>query len=84
VELEPMIGQSVSYVDSHGVERSALVTAVFPGMQGQMAGINVVYVSGDESRKDGCGRQIERATSVCHQSAQPAHGNYWRVHVYSN
>lgn len=81
---EPLIGQSVVYVDSHGVEREALVTAVFPGMQGQHAGVNVVYVSGDESRKDGCGRQTERATSVCHQSVQAAHGNYWRFKVYSN
>jgi hypothetical protein len=25
------------------------------------------------------GRQIERQTSIVHQSNQPAHGNYWRA-----
>jgi hypothetical protein len=74
---EPIVGQAVTYVDPHSEERDALVTAVFPGMN-VAAGVNVVYVSGDEARKDGCGRQTERATSVCHQSAQPAHGNYWK------
>lgn len=74
---EPLVGQPVIYVDPHGEERAALVTAVFPGMNA-VAGVNVVYVSGDENRRDGCGRQTERATSVCHQIAQPAHGNYWK------
>jgi len=82
--MEPLIGQCVDYIDAHGTVRDALVTQVFPGMQGNHAGVNVVYVSGDDARKDGCGRQTERATSVCHQSAQPAHGNYWRFKVYSN
>lgn len=75
---EPLVGQSVTYVDPHGEERAALVTAVFPGMAASVAGVNVVFVSGDETRKDGCGRQTERATSVCHESVQPAHGNYWK------
>lgn len=75
---EPFVGQPVTYVDPHGEERAALVTAVFPGMANSIAGVNVVYVSGDETRRDGCGRQTERQTSVCHQSVQPAHGNYWK------
>lgn len=40
--------------------------------------MNVVYVSSDESQTDSYGRQIARATSVPHRSAQAAHGNYWQ------
>lgn len=77
---DPVVGQPVIFVDSHGEERAAVVTNVFPSMSASngAAGVNVAFVSGDAERRDGYGRQLERASSVCHQSAQPAHGNYWR------
>ncbi len=40
--------------------------------------INVVYVESDASKTDSYGRQIARATSVPHESVQPAHGLKWR------
>lgn len=70
------IGDAVVFVDSHAREHDALVTNVF-GITGYPA-VNVVFVSEDTSRTDSCGRQIERQTSVVHQTSQPAHGMYWR------
>lgn len=73
------IGQSVKFVDEHRQELDALVTYVFHGMSGNQAdGCNLVIVSTDVSRTDGCGRQIERRTSVPHQSGTPAPGFYWK------
>jgi hypothetical protein len=40
-------------------------------------GCNLVFISGDPERKDSCGRQMERQTSVIHKTMQPAHGMYW-------
>jgi hypothetical protein len=42
--------------------------------------VNLVFTSGDEDRRDngGCGRQIERGSSVVHASRQNVFGNYWR------
>lgn len=40
-------------------------------------GCNLVYLSGDRTKTDPYGRQIERATSVVHKSKQAAPGNYW-------
>jgi hypothetical protein len=68
----PELGQLVIWHDSVGKSHHALVTAVW-----SKTCINVVFVSSDESRKDGYGRQIERQTSVQHKSIQP-HGFYWR------
>jgi hypothetical protein len=74
------IGDAVIFVDAYGIERPALVTQLWPGMNLAAAepGVNVVIVSNDESKFDQYGRQLERATSVVHQSAQPAHGYYWK------
>lgn len=72
------IGDVVTLTDPFGVEHNALVTTVFDNMSGGgMPGVNVVIVSGDPANGDPYGRQTERATSVVHKSAQPAHGNYW-------
>lgn len=71
----------VIFVDSYGNPHEALVTDVFGG--GNWNGkeippsMNVVYVSTDESRKDSYGLQVERGTSVCHRTVQPAWGMYW-------
>lgn len=69
----PKIGMPVVYVDPVGQAHAALVTAVW----GEK-GVNLVYVTRDESKTDTYGRQIERNTSCLHQSLQAAHGNYWR------
>lgn len=39
--------------------------------------INVVFVSDEDNKNDPYGRQIDRATSVCHERYQTAHGFYW-------
>jgi hypothetical protein len=70
------IGDHVIYGDEFGVEHDAIVTNVFG--TDPWSACNVVYASGDESKSDPYGRQIERATSVVHRSVQPAHGRYWR------
>lgn len=44
----------------------------------QPPSLNLVFVSDDTSKDDSYGRQIERETSIVHQSRQPAHGNYWK------
>lgn len=75
--MKAVIQQAVTYVDSTGVPRPALVTNVFAGMNGGADGVNVVVVCDDLNQSDNYGRKIERFTSVCHKSAQPAHGNYW-------
>ena len=72
-QRKPKFGEHVLFVDPVGVARPALVTAVW-GSQC----VNVVLVSGDESKTDTFGRQIERNTSCVHASLQQAHGNYWR------
>jgi hypothetical protein len=73
------VGSSIIYVDAHAKEHNALVTVVWSAMSGQEGepGCNLVFVSGDDSKTDPYGRQIERSTSVVHRSKQPAHGNYW-------
>lgn len=74
----PNIGDPVIYVDPRGNERPALVTSTFSGGEEAEDGCNVVFVNDDDHQHDTYGRKIERATSVCHQSVQPAHGNYWK------
>lgn len=73
------IGNHVIYVDELGREHDALVTSVFQSI-GKEPGVNLVYVSDDANATDQYGRQLaERATSVVHESAQPAHGRKWRA-----
>lgn len=71
----PKIGDSVIYTTEHGIDRTALVTAVWGN--GPCA-INVVFVSPDDTKQDGYGRQIERASSVCHATVMHVHGRLWR------
>lgn len=68
------IGDAVVYVDPVAVPHNALVTQVW-----SQECLNVVFVSGDTARGDSYGRQIERSTSLMHQSIVPVHGNYWRL-----
>lgn len=67
------IGDAVIFTDPKGSDHHAVCTNSF----GPIC-INVAFVSGDESRTDTFGRQIERSTSVLHQNTAPAHGNFWR------
>lgn len=69
----PKVGEAVVFHDPMGEGHDALATAVW-----SETCINLVFVSGDEARKDGFGRQIERDSSVTHVSVAGAHGNYWR------
>jgi hypothetical protein len=46
--------------------------------QTAVTSLNVVFASGDENKVDGYGRQLERATSIPHESSQAAPGNFWR------
>lgn len=72
------IGDHIIFIDAYGKERQALVTIVWDGMSGDESGCNLVIVHDDEARKDTYGRQIDRHTSVVHQSAQPAGGYCWK------
>lgn len=75
------VGSEVIYIDAHRVRRSALVTHVWASGHadngGKEPGCNLVFVSGDDSKTDPYGRQIERATSVVHKSVQPAGAFCW-------
>lgn len=71
---KPELGKTVVYCDPSGVDHEALVTAVC-----SETCCNLLWVSGDESKTDTYGRQIERQTSVTHAAVTgQAHGNYWR------
>jgi len=71
------VGKFITYVDSVGRERDALVTAVWGNPEHNPA-INVVVINNDENQRDDYGRKLERFTSVVHQSNQSAHGFYWK------
>lgn len=79
MEQELKVGDHVVFIDEKFVEHDALVTRVWPGIGGfEVAGCNLVFVSGDESKDDPYGRQIERRTSIVHVSVQPARASCWR------
>lgn len=69
----PKVGEPVVYVDPVGQAHPALVTQPW----GPTC-INLVTISRDSNKQDTYGRQIERFTSMPHQSQMPVHGNYWR------
>lgn len=84
MERQLNIGDPVIFVDSTRVAHHALVTCVFDpsATWGEkdgkpLPGCNILYVHEDPARDDPYGRQIERETSVVHQSWQPGGGNYW-------
>jgi len=76
--MEPRMLQvrdHVVFVDAVGKRHEALLTEVWG--EAAPCSVNLVYVSGDPSKTDPYGRQIERETSVVHKSYQSAHGMYW-------
>lgn len=76
---QPEIGDAVIYTDTNGVDRAALVTAVWGAPSGGSCPmLNLAYVSGDDNRQDSYGRQMLREGSVSHVSDAGAHGRYWR------
>lgn len=78
----PEVGDTVVFVDPFRKEHNALVTQVWSGKDWQYAfppGINLVIVSGDASKEDSYGRQIERHTSIpSNESPGTPPGNYWK------
>lgn len=77
MERKLSVGDSIVYIDAHRMRHSALVTTVWGPFTGGQPGCNLVYVSGDDSKTDPYGRQIERQTSVVHLSGQPAGAFCW-------
>lgn len=67
------VGDVVVYHNPVAKAFNALITAVWSKTY-----INVVIVSGDDTKTDSYGRQIERVTSLNHKSSMAVHGNYWR------
>jgi len=76
--MKLIVGQSVYFIDEHRMERPALVKHVWPGPDRHPDGCNLVFISADETRTDGAGRQTEIRTSVPHISTQPAGGYAWK------
>lgn len=74
--MDLKVGKEVVFVDSVGKQFPALITAIH-GRPEDVPCVNVVFISGDETRQDSYGRQVERSTSVVHRSKQPAHGFYY-------
>lgn len=86
------VGCHVIFTDEHFVDRDAIVTAIWTASHEfakngfvphddeyiKSTSLNLVYVSGDSSKDDPYGRQIERSTSVVHASFQGAGGACWR------
>lgn len=77
------VGSAVVYVDQFGKPHNALVSIVWQSVDSYRSdsgepGCNLVLISGDASKTDQYGTQIERETSVVHMTKQPAHGRYWR------
>lgn len=72
MEHNLVVGSVVTYIDPTRGQHNALVTAVW-GPQC----CNVLWVSGDETKKDPYGRQIERQSSCCHISMNQARANCW-------
>ena len=72
-------------MDSLGVAHDALCTEVhgnyYEGApEDYQPSVNLLYIVGDEGRKDSYGRQTEREASVVFASDQAAHGMFWRFH----
>lgn len=87
---QPKPGDVVIYVDEHSKRHNALLTcvhgeaAMYPdhtkddgSKREYQPSVNLLFVTGDESKTDPYGLQNERESSVVHSGDQGAHGNYW-------
>jgi hypothetical protein len=73
------VGHACIYHDEYSRPLPALVTAVHgDDWDEYVPSLNVVFVSPDPKRQDGCGRQTEHASSVVHKSNAGTPGHYWR------
>jgi hypothetical protein len=72
-ERVPQVGDSVIFCDTHGVDHNGLITVVHNANC-----VNLLHISGDISKQDQYGRQIERPSSVSRMSDSTAHGYYFR------
>jgi hypothetical protein len=85
MEREYSKNSNIVFVDPLGVRHAALTTMWWAGNQvipeyvsaSGEPGCNLVYITGDSTKKDPYGLQIERATSVVHKTKQVAPGSYW-------
>lgn len=81
MEKELKVGDQVIFIDEQRARHNALVTVVWRDIhhqpEGKPPGCNLVFVSGDVTKEDPYGRQIERRTSLVHVSAQPARASCW-------
>lgn len=73
------IGSAVTVVDEVGVTHVGLVTAIHGEERDDWKpSINAVYVSSDLQKYDPYGRQVERLSSLSHQSnVGSTPGRYW-------
>lgn len=84
----PVVGEVVEVSTENYQTVDGLVVAVHGkptfwehGGSWWMPSINVVFVSPDESKTDGYGRQTDRYSSLCHYdqaSNMPKPGRYWQ------
>jgi hypothetical protein len=79
---EPVaVGGVVLVVDENYQEHFGLVTAVHGAFGGSyIPCINVIYVTGDEAKRDPYGQQTERMSSLQHHSVvtfMPKPGRFW-------
>lgn len=73
-------GDVVILTDEQGHRHNALVTIYHDGgSETPGMALNCVYVSGDGSKSDPYGRQVERMSSVAMLGPQSAHGRYYEV-----
>lgn len=84
-QKQVQVGGPVVFIDRVGKPRAALVTAVWGrhSVEGRVKpdeelSLNVVIIAEDATKGDPYGRQIERETSIPHESRQAAHGYAWR------
>lgn len=79
-DRKKMEGEVVVFVDENSQEHLALITRDFGSAAApkESTSVNLVYVASNEERTDSYGRQIQRATSVPHQTSQAAPGYFWK------
>lgn len=70
-------GKAIVYVDEIGRQHDALVLTTHGTQDDETPTINLVHVTHDPDKRDSYGLQIERPTSVQHQSKTSAQGRYW-------
>jgi hypothetical protein len=81
-EVTPVaVGDPVRVVDEQYGEHVGLVTCVHGNFSDWVPCINVVYVTGDQAKRDPYGQQVERLSSLQHLTQGPANmprpGRYW-------